>query len=123
VYAHPRLAFFDASSEHYDYYEGTWGKNGCAQDGDCLISGCSGSTCAAQVLEISDEAFCQERMATSWPAPQFSLCGCLADECRWYFENDYQRSCAGDQDCAGLGPPGGIPKRGGWTCVNGACQF
>jgi hypothetical protein len=55
---------------------------------------------------------------------QFADCGCLKGECRWYFENDYDRHCDVDADCAGLGsPPGGAQYKGVWKCAEGSCRF
>lgn len=123
-YAHPRQPSLAPGSEHYGYYEGIPGRNGCADDQDCLVSGCSDSTCAAEVIEIADEQFCENLLHTSVVEPPFSRCGCLAGECRWYFETDYDRPCVTDSDCAGLGPPPeGVMKKALWTCVSGGCQF
>ncbi|MBN2577098.1 MAG: hypothetical protein JXP73_21225, partial [Deltaproteobacteria bacterium] len=92
-HAHPRQAALSPGSEHYGYYEGISGRNGCAYDQDCVISGCSNSTCAAEAIAIADEQFCENLLRTSVVEPPFSRCGCLAGECRWYFETDYDRPC------------------------------
>jgi hypothetical protein len=122
--AHPRQPYLTPNSESYAYYEGESVRNRCAQDRDCLVTGCVRSTCAAEVMEISDTGFCRERSGLSWPEPQLAECGCLEGECRWYFETDYDRHCEAAVDCAGLGPPpGGIHMKGSWTCAQGQCQF
>ena len=126
--AHPRQPYFTAGSESYGYYEGASVRNTCTQDRDCLVSGCLRSTCAAEVMEISDNSFCEQRLGAQWPEPQLGQCGCLKSECLWYFENDYDRACEEEADCAGLGPPpGGKPAgkhgKGIWGCVQGKCQF
>ena len=124
MYDHPRQPSFVPSSDNYSYYEGAAARNACVLDHDCVTSGCSGSTCAAEAVEIADEEFCENLLRTSAVEPQFSRCGCLAGECRWYFETDYDRPCATDDDCAGLGPPPeGVHKKAVWTCVDGGCQF
>jgi hypothetical protein len=124
VYEHPRQPSLAAGSDHFTYYEGAPGQNACARDQDCVISGCSDSTCAAEVIAIADEEFCENLLRTSVVEPPFSRCGCLAGECRWYFESDYDRTCDSDSDCAGLGPPPeGVLKKASWTCVGGRCQF
>jgi hypothetical protein len=121
---HPRQPSLSPSDDHYAHYEGTQGRNNCKADLDCLISGCFMSTCAAEILEIADPQFCQERMATQAPQPSYSRCGCLNGTCLWYFETDYDRVCAVDSDCAGLGPPpqGHIGKSLR-TCTGGQCRF
>ena len=86
---HPRELNFSSEDPNYDYYEGTSGENSCTSDHDCVISGCIGSTCAAEIIEIDDDAFCQTRRMSSWPDPQFGSCGCIVDACQWYFENDF----------------------------------
>jgi hypothetical protein len=79
-------------------------------------------------MEISDNSFCEQRFGAQWPEPQLGQCGCLKSECLWYFENDYDRACEEEADCAGLGPPpGGKPAgkqgKGIWSCVQEKCQF
>jgi hypothetical protein len=123
-YEHPRQPSLASGSDHFAYYEGIAASNACARDQDCVISGCSDSACAAEAIEIADEEFCENLLRTSVKEPPFSQCGCLAGECRWYFETDYDRPCATDSDCAGLGPPPeGIHKKAPWTCAGGRCQF
>jgi hypothetical protein len=124
VYEHPRQPSLAPGSDHYTYYEGAPGQNACARDQDCVISGCADSTCAAEVIAIADKEFCENLLRTSVVEPPFSRCGCLAGECRWYFESDYDRTCASDSDCAGLGPPPeGVHKKAAWNCSGGRCQF
>lgn len=120
---HPRVVYFSSENEHYDYYEGTSGKNRCARDDDCLVSGCVLSTCAAEVIEIDDAEFCEDRMRSSWPLPQLGLCGCINEECQWYFENDFDRYCETDDDCDGLGPPPEGIRKAVWYCRNNGCHF
>jgi hypothetical protein len=126
--AHPRQPYFTPGSEDYGYYEGASVRNSCTQDRDCLVTGCLRSTCAAEVMEISDNSFCNQRFGTQWPEPQLAECGCLKGDCLWYFENDYDRPCEEEADCTGLGPPpGGRPVgkvgKAIWGCVQGRCQF
>lgn len=122
--AHPRQPYFTPGSESYGYYEGSSVSNACALDQDCIVTGCVRSTCAAEMMEIPDREFCEGRTTASWPLPQFASCGCLSGECRWYFENDYDRHCDVDTDCAGLGPPpGGSHIKALWRCAGGTCQF
>jgi eight-cysteine-cluster-containing protein len=122
--AYPRQPYFTPGSESYAYYEGSSVRNGCTQDQNCLISGCSGSTCAAEAVEITDNGFCQEREFAQSPEPALARCGCLNGECRWYFEDDYNRHCDVDSDCAGLGlPRGGIQTKARWECVDSNCQY
>jgi hypothetical protein len=124
VDAHPRQPYFSPGDESYAYYEGTSADNRCTRDPDCSISGCAGSTCAAEAVQITDQTFCQGRLASAWPEPQLASCGCLAGECRWYFENDYDRHCDVDADCHGLGPPpGGVHDKAVWRCAAGQCQL
>jgi hypothetical protein len=77
--------------------------------------------CAARSLTVLLSKFCLSRELSSWPSPQLGSCGCIEEECRWYFENDYDRACSSDDDCSGLGPP---PDQtvfeGRWLCVE-AC--
>jgi len=121
---HPRQPYFTPGGAAYAYYEGSPVNNKCTRDESCLVSGCSGSTCAAEKMVITDEAFCEERMTTQAIEPHFARCGCLLGECRWYFENDYDRTCAVDGDCAGLGqPPGGVRSKGRWVCTVDGCEF
>ena len=116
--AHPRQSYFTPGSESYGYYEGGSVRNSCTQDRDCLVTGCLRSTCAAEVMEISEGSFCNERSNLSWPEPQLAECGCIEGECLWYFENDYNRHCEEGADCAGLGPPpGGMQKKGIWIAA------
>jgi hypothetical protein len=122
--AHPRQPYFTPGSESYGYYEGGSVRNSCTQDRDCLVTGCLRSTCAAEVMHITDNGFCNERSVSQWPEPQLAECGCLKGECQWYFENDYNRHCDQDADCAGLGPPpGGVQMKGRWKCAEGTCQY
>lgn len=124
AYDHPRQPSLAAGSDNFAYYEGIAASNACARDQDCVISGCSNAACAAEVVAIADEEFCENLLRTSVVEPPFSRCGCLAGDCRWYFETDYDRPCATDTDCAGLGPPpGGSPRKAVWTCASGRCLF
>jgi len=122
---HPRVAFVSSEDQYHDHYEGTSGENRCARDQDCLISGCHDSTCAAEVVEIDDEEFCNSRELSSWawPGPGLSSCGCIDEECQWYFENDFDRHCETDDDCDGLGPPPEGMQKDMWYCRNNGCQF
>jgi hypothetical protein len=124
VYEHPRQPSLSPGDDDFAYFEGLAGQNACARDQDCVISGCSNSTCAAEVVAIADEEFCENLLRTSVKEPPFSQCGCLAGECRWYIETDYDRPCVTDSDCASLGPPPeGIHKKALWTCAGGRCQY
>jgi hypothetical protein len=121
---HPRELTFSSEDPNYSYYEGTSGKNSCIGDQDCVISGCIESTCAAEIIEIDDDAFCEVRTMSSWPVPQFGSCGCIVNECQWYFEIDFDRDCESDDDCRGLGhPPNGISEKGIWFCRDNKCFF
>ena len=123
-FASPREVYFPPQTSDFDHYEAPSSNNSCATDDDCLISGCSDSTCAAQTVEIHDDEFCTTREHTSWPLPQLAHCGCIQQECHWYFENDYDRPCEADDDCDGLGPPPEeVVTKGRWICVDGACRF
>jgi eight-cysteine-cluster-containing protein len=123
-YAHPRQPYFIPGSPAYAYYEGSPVDNKCTRDESCLVSGCSRSTCAAEKMTITDEEFCEERMFTQAVEPHLAQCGCLHGECRWYFEDDYDRTCEVDSDCAGLGdPPAGAHSKGRWVCDDGSCNF
>lgn len=121
--AHPRQPYFTPGSEDYGSYEGGSVRNACVQDLDCLVTGCQGSTCAAEVMEVSDQGFCDGRSRSQANEPWLAECGCLKGECRWYFANDYDRPCEKDDDCAGLGPPPGGMHKGIWRCAQGACRF
>jgi len=122
--AHPRQPYFTPGSDNYDYYEGGPVQNSCTQDQSCLVTGCAGSTCAAEAMTIMDNGFCQSRSVAQMPEPQLATCGCFRGECRWYFENDYDRSCEVDADCAGLGPPlQGALAKGSWKCGGGSCRY
>ncbi|MCP4675795.1 MAG: hypothetical protein GY854_09880 [Deltaproteobacteria bacterium] len=121
---HPRASSIDSEHEHYDYYEGASGENSCSGDHDCVISGCIGSTCAAESIEINDTAFCEERSMLSMPEPRLSRCGCVNNECKWYYENDFDRDCETDEDCRGLGfPPEGPIGKCVWSCLGNECNF
>ena len=121
VYAHPRQPCFTPDSENYSYYEGS-GNDRCARDQDCVISGCYDSTCAAEVIQVNDSEFCRQRMLSQ--SIRLGSCGCLNRECRWYFENDYDRLCDTDDDCKNLGrPPSASATKSLWTCVLGQCRF
>jgi hypothetical protein len=124
-YAHPRAVYFSPTAPDYDYYEGTSGQNRCIKDSTCKISGCLNSTCAAQVIEIDgDPEFCNTRGMTSEPLPYLAHCGCLNEQCQWYYEDDYDRSCETDGDCHGLGPPpSGIHEKTVWVCQDKKCHF
>ena len=124
-FEHPREANFSSGDSDYDYWEGTTGKNNCSSDADCLISGCHDSTCAAEDFEIDDDEFCRSREFSSWvgPGPPFGRCGCMDEECQWYFEDDFARQCETNDDCDGLGPPPeGISKEH-WFCRDNECHF
>jgi hypothetical protein len=123
--AHPRQPYFTPGSPNYGYYEGVSVRNGCTQDASCLVTGCTDSTCAAEEMQITDDDFCQSRMYAQRPEPGGASCGCLAGECRWYFENDFDRHCEVDADCHGLGPPEGgyTSKAIGWRCTEGTCGY
>jgi hypothetical protein len=124
-FEHPREVYFSSDDPDYNYWEGTTGKNSCASDSDCLISGCHDSACAAEDIEIDDDEFCESREFSSWvgPGPPLGLCGCINGECQWYFENDYDRYCETDNDCDGLGfPPEGM-RKAVWYCRNNGCHF
>lgn len=122
---HPRATHYaPTAGADYSFYEGTAGENQCEVDEDCLISGCFRSTCAAEVITIADEAFCGARASVSWPEPQLAQCGCIANECQWYSETDFDRRCEEDRDCSGLGvPPDGTPEKTSWFCVDRACHW
>lgn len=122
---HPRQAYFEPGAKDYGYYEGGAVSNRCREDRDCMATGCARSTCAAEVMTIPEDIqFCQDRRNASGPEPLFAECGCLSGECRWYFENDYDRACETDEDCVGLGPPPhGTPGKAVWGCSGGSCQY
>ena len=122
---HPRQPYFTAASPNYGYYEGVSVRNNCTQDENCLVTGCTDSTCAAEEMQITDDDFCRPRTYAQRPEPGGASCGCLAGKCRWYFENDFDRHCEVDADCSGLGlPEGGVmSKASGWKCTEGACRY
>ncbi len=124
-FEHPREAYFSSGDLDYDHWEGTTRKNGCTSDSDCLISGCHDSTCAAEDIEIDDDEFCRSREFSSWigPGPAYGSCGCMNEECQWYFENDFDRRCETDDDCDGLGPPPEGIRKDVWYCRNNGCHF
>lgn len=121
-FENPREPYFSFDNPNYDSFEGTSGENGCESDEDCLISGCSDSVCAAEVIEIDDDAFCDSRMHASRLSP-LGLCGCVSEQCQWYYESDYDRRCDMDDDCDGLGPPSKGVYKGIWFCRDNECHF
>jgi eight-cysteine-cluster-containing protein len=61
----------------YARVEGTGFENGCASDGTCMTSGCSGEVCSAENVNTTCEM----------PAdgfPKGEGCGCVSGECVWF---------------------------------------
>ncbi|MBN2526101.1 MAG: hypothetical protein JXR76_06885 [Deltaproteobacteria bacterium] len=125
AFEHPREVYMNEDDPHYDIYEGAGIENRCQNDTDCIVTGCVESTCAAEPIEINDDAFCNQLLMTSGREPLFGSCGCLDGLCTWYFESDFDRECTDNEDCNGLGvPPEGITQKGIWYCNSDMeCSF
>jgi eight-cysteine-cluster-containing protein len=77
-----RAAAVEASHPQYERVEGTSFQNGCQQDDQCFVGGCSSEVCSA---EEGVSSTC-EAPAAGWPISGAS-CGCVSNQCVWYRES------------------------------------
>lgn len=98
-----RTALVPESHPQFGRIEGDGFPNGCKEDGDCSIGGCSSEVCSAEQGVITT---CEAIQIPGWP--EDAECGCVSNKCAWW-------------SASGATLPGGDPPKG-HACGDAVCK-